>query len=375
MRGNRARGIVLIALTACSSQADSSRELSVPRIELEEIVRIGSVDGPEELRFTRAGPLTVDPSSGEIVVGDPGSGTIRVFDRHGEFLRTFGGRGEGPGELPDDQFVLDVARDTVLVLDRDRFVVFDRNGRHLETGRLEIDARLVLPMAVAADSMGWTMWAMDVAPDRPGETLERYYRIDLQDRELGDPFFEIVHRTDELGILSEQERAVPVGTGLISVPGPEYELLFYPRPGADPRILRFEVPPVPVPPTAFAEYSETERARCGEAGDPDRCLEATESRIERMSARPIPETRPVAGGLRGSRAGLVLVRRADLDPTPYENDDPGTWDLVSVDEGRVGSVEFSARFRPRWLGADEVWGFDLDALDVPYVVGYRMLRH
>jgi hypothetical protein len=70
----------------------------VPPWQLEEELRIGSVDGEGPTTFGELKALVVD-SAGRIVVLESQAQEIRSFDRNGRHLATFGGKGGGPGEF------------------------------------------------------------------------------------------------------------------------------------------------------------------------------------------------------------------------------------------------------------------------------------
>jgi len=363
---------VLVGLTACSPQADVVVGDLIPTLHLEEIVRIGTMEGPEETQFSSPGALDIDPDTREIFVGDAVSGNIRVFDRHGQFLRSFGRRGQGPGEF-NEMPVFSVARDTVLVLDRTRMHLFDRDGGYLKSAMFKMADGLALPMGVYADSRGWVGLTMEMDPYAGGRgAFERYYRIDARDAVVEEPFFEVHHREETQGLFFQQQRAAVVGDGFVTTTGPEYELRYHPTPQSEPLLLRFEVAPVPVSPDALKEYASARRGRCEGSGNPTRCLKLADDRIAETASRPVPAKRPVVGGLQGSSVGLVLVKRADLDPTPFHDGGDTRWDLVHVDGHLVGALDFPPGFSPRWLTEGEVWGFQLGDYDVPFVVGYRL---
>ena len=64
---------------------------------LVEDLRIGALDGREELTFGRVSQMAVGPDGSIFVFDDPAT-AIRQFDSTGAFLRTLGRRGQGPGE-------------------------------------------------------------------------------------------------------------------------------------------------------------------------------------------------------------------------------------------------------------------------------------
>lgn len=67
------------------------------QVELTEILRIGAIEGPEELLFSRiaGGKILND---GRIALADAGSREVRQYTSDGTFLKSHGREGEGPGE-------------------------------------------------------------------------------------------------------------------------------------------------------------------------------------------------------------------------------------------------------------------------------------
>src|SRR5688500_9686897 len=64
---------------------------------LVEDLRIGALEGREELTFGRVSQMAVGRDGSIFVFDDPAT-AIRQFDSTGAFLRTLGRRGQGPGE-------------------------------------------------------------------------------------------------------------------------------------------------------------------------------------------------------------------------------------------------------------------------------------
>lgn len=60
-------------------------------------LRIGTLDGPEELTF--GAPIPRLRSDGRVLVADALASEVRLFDADGTHRATFGGAGEGPGEF------------------------------------------------------------------------------------------------------------------------------------------------------------------------------------------------------------------------------------------------------------------------------------
>ena len=110
--------LVVAGTGACGSDSDPDGGASgledmdaVPRVELEEEVRIGSVDDPD-YGFSRVGSVDVD-EEGNLYVYEFADTEIRVYSPDGELLRRFGGEGDGPGEFSGLTVTFGVQGDTV----------------------------------------------------------------------------------------------------------------------------------------------------------------------------------------------------------------------------------------------------------------------
>lgn len=109
----------MVALIACSGGAEDLPEITVDTLSsgrvvvtnpdgvldlpadewsLEEVVRVGTVDGATEEMFGWITDVELGPD-GLIYVLDAQASNVRVFEDTGRFVRTIGGPGSGPGEL------------------------------------------------------------------------------------------------------------------------------------------------------------------------------------------------------------------------------------------------------------------------------------
>ena len=64
---------------------------------IEQLVRIGAVEGEEAYQFHQIYSLAMD-AEGILYVGNNQTGSVRVFRPDGSFVREFGRKGRGPGE-------------------------------------------------------------------------------------------------------------------------------------------------------------------------------------------------------------------------------------------------------------------------------------
>lgn len=126
---------LVVAAAAGGCESGSSREQGPgpggPVIGLEPDLRIGVVEGAEELQFGAIGALALD-SAGAVYVGDRDNYEVRKFDRNGEFQLRFGGRGEGPGDLGVIRglAVLNGERVAVVDITNRRVSLFDGSTGH-----------------------------------------------------------------------------------------------------------------------------------------------------------------------------------------------------------------------------------------------------
>jgi hypothetical protein len=89
--------------------------LQLPRWELEEVLRIGSMDGERD-SFSRISGVREAPNRESFLL-DPGLPGVLVFDARGSFVRRIGRRGQGPGELMAP-VSWGIARDTLWIADQ-----------------------------------------------------------------------------------------------------------------------------------------------------------------------------------------------------------------------------------------------------------------
>lgn len=101
---------------------------------LVEELRIGVLDGPEELIFGFINELAPDADGG-VYVFDAQVPALRYYDAAGNYVRTLGGSGSGPGEYRDAALGLAVRSDGRIVM-RDprnnRLNVYEADGTPFE---------------------------------------------------------------------------------------------------------------------------------------------------------------------------------------------------------------------------------------------------
>ncbi len=163
----------LIALAACGGSERGEDSLVVERTtvgdtttvrtvsgsawgdtaRLVEEVRIGALDGPEEVTFGSIAQVAVG-DDGSMHVFDGQAVVIRKFDSAGKFVRTIGRRGQGPGELgmPLGAHFLSDGRLAVYDGRNSRITTYSPEGEPLETWPVQLNVRMMTGNAFAADS-------------------------------------------------------------------------------------------------------------------------------------------------------------------------------------------------------------------------------
>ena len=110
-------------------ELDITRDSEV-RLEVREVFRLGSVDGPdEETLFGRVLGVQLD-DDGNVYVLDGLAPAVRVFDSDGRYVRSLGGRGAGPGEFmrPNGLIITEDGRLWVRDTGNRRYEVFESDG-------------------------------------------------------------------------------------------------------------------------------------------------------------------------------------------------------------------------------------------------------
>lgn len=133
------RGVALVVqailLAACGSEAGSSGmdPGDLPQPQLEEVLRLGVVDGREGEEFGNIRGLTVTEND-ELWVIETRSAMLRRFSEDGTFLGTSGREGQGPGEFQDVRDLEPLPDGGVLVLESNlgRVYHYDVDGSFVE---------------------------------------------------------------------------------------------------------------------------------------------------------------------------------------------------------------------------------------------------
>lgn len=127
--------IVILLFTACSDNSSDKKPVNrIPTIEIENELLIGLESEADSVTQILGQPVgIVTDKDGNIYIGDKASLTIKVFDEDGNYLKSLGGRGRGPNEFHDINFMGIAPNDNILVLDRGnfRYTTISKDGEYV----------------------------------------------------------------------------------------------------------------------------------------------------------------------------------------------------------------------------------------------------
>lgn len=123
--------VLLCAALVLLPQPRLSAQSEIPRWRVVRDATAGAGEGPGAL--TEVGPVTVG-RDGRLYVGQPQDGVVRVYDARGRYLREIGRSGEGPGEF-ERQSGMGWRGDTLWVSDfvQARISLFGPDGRFVRS--------------------------------------------------------------------------------------------------------------------------------------------------------------------------------------------------------------------------------------------------
>lgn len=359
-------------------------------------LRVGAVDGSEEETFGSI-EYVRGTAEGGVLVYDGQAQALRRFDARGAFARRIGGKGGGPGEhghvnglalLPDGRWALWDAPGA-------RVNFYAAGGDFLTSVSLPITGWFMQD-GLHADRSGMLYaWAMlERAPNSFTVSKAGYVRFDsaaaVQDTlvwpDWGVKETVLTASSADGGSStattvpwapSAQAEFHPAG-GIVSAPGGEPYVWYRLVEGSKP--LRVERSHTPVP-VSSTEASER-RAQ----------IERTMKRLSpswNWTGPAIPAAKPAIRGLASGVDGRVWVRvytpgeaipteqLAPLQDIPnppirLTTREPELWDVFSVDGQLLARVRPPARTRLLSFNGNHAWGVQLDSLDVPYAVRFRI---
>jgi hypothetical protein len=376
------------------------RTLNLPRWDLVEEFRLGSVDGEHDA-FVRPWGVKRD-NRGRLYVLDGGLPALRVFEPTGSFVHQIGRPGEGPGEytapvsfgfLGDTVWVVDgtsrrvafftmegeVLGDLALdperpgverplpfnVLGDDDFVIVippgpDRFFRGHGVGRVIFEQRIVRRNRTG--SRADTMVTYSVEPgfmitqaDADGFTVIPYRPI----AQL--PLLSFYGERDEITEI-DRTPATRADEG-------EFRVTIRRPDGTMVAERRFRYRPVPISGTVKDSIREELGSRFNVNGDPQATRKYIGIALDHLA---LPDyLPPVSGGIAVGEDGTRWIPRESLPgvtPTTYLVTDASLSPIAMV------MLPPNALQLTGWITRESLWVVEKDELDVQYLIRYRIIR-
>lgn len=365
-----------------------------PERGLEEVYRLGGLEGPEEEAFSSEPPVAVD-EDGLLYALHRDRGEIAVFDSAGEFERWIrGGRGEGPGEFRFPSRMGFVG-DTLWVRNRTppRISRFLRDGTHVGTDPVRVDPGYRTTAGVQGvsgyleDGRAWLVPdGFLMAMGEPPEELAAPFLLGDRRMETRDTLFTWRAgrgRLAGVGFAPLPEppfhHVAPNGSGVLVVewteghPG-EIELHRFSSRGTEVGAWTLPVSASSVPGAVRDSLVEAGRDRVREARR--RALErglSEESAPSVPTADEVEETAylpshfpPIRDALLGLDGTIWLQRAEGLAEGP--------WVALSPEGTPIFRVRLPPGVRLRQASRDAVWATTSDEVGVPYVVRWNVVN-
>ncbi len=385
------RLLPILLLWGCegSQPADEepSTEGELPLWTLEEDLRIGH-EGESTTALVAVRDLAVSVG-GQIAVLSSLEGQVRIFDPEGDFVRFIGSRGQGPGEIRDREYRVGAIADTFWIAEQRWVHTYDPAGRALDSRPLLMEPDPTAPFhpteivrlhgghhavllfswdppaggppgrtVVLAPGGGETFSFDHPAPDPPRTVLLFEGGRGPESVPISNGFepsaYPAFHPGGRFVVRVDEDRP--------SAPGPHEVRLTLLAPSGE--VLRAATLPFEarsVPP------SEVERRRRREARRIGSFFGGEEAAFERFRREvPVPDYFLEVHAVHATDAGGLWIAPQGVPGTPWLVLDP---DLVP-----------QARVQPpdgvtlRRVGDEAAWGVAYDALGVPTVVRYRIVR-
>lgn len=384
---------------ACADSPPDSSGTSASRVadwEAEVEARIGSLDDPDQW-LTPVSQVVIGPEE-RIYIAQPMDGSIRLYDSRGTLVSAVGRRGEGPGEfgvLGQIGFV----GDTLYVLDTGlgRVNFFSADGEFLSSrswtpGYLRGSGVVYAPSV----PLGFVLLSDGTSLVKPGMSVQGEPNVGP----LRIPFLRIGQPSNVIDTIAWEELAAPsveltkLGT-VFRIPAPFHNhplsemmpdgsgVVIVDRaaaPDLDQSSFRvtslgssgdtlfsklFRFTPVPM------SNDEVRRAIESVSVSPqDQENPPSRSEIERALRRQglIPAALMPVTGFAVGQDGKIWLRREN------EPGDSILWNILDREGRPLGALRLPATHSVVAARGNVMAALELDALDVPYVVRYRIGR-
>ncbi len=353
-----------------------------PAWTLEETFRVGGIDGGPDAEFGLVAAVDVD-SDGNVYVLDQQARQIRVYNPDGSLRSVIGGPGGGPGEFGPGLMGMFEHRDTVWGIDvaGQGLQGFDDTGERIAQAPFDLTGGV--PLRMDETAQGLLAQRRGVMPG--GSMVEG----------AGDPIAVIRGEVDTLMTLPPGESfSMQGGVPQLSFFQPEplwdaaddggiawgtnkvYRIHITDLNGTTVRIVERELEAQPV--TEAIERglrSAVLRQMSQASGAPEEML------APMLEQATFAETLPIIAQVILGEDGFLWVQRIgqvreQMDSEDFDIQDLGSpiWDIFDAEGRYLGDLRVPDRFQPLRLIDDALWGIQLDDLDVPSVVGMRVVR-
>ena len=347
--------------------------------QIEEIVRIGEIEGDDPYIFGNIRDVCIDPD-GRTFILDDRARQIRIFDANGLHVRTVGRQGEGPGEFqmpigmtwaPDGNlWVVDVANS--------RFTVFTPDGDLLSTHRREL-------VGYSATWQG--AFATDGALYEPGSSIDPgtgqsrrvYIRQVLQDGKLGEtdrfdlpdfntPFYRVEFQGGAMNLripyAPEPSWIFDGNDGIWVATGDQYRFWHQSLTGETTRIVELARVSVAV------SDSERTTARNGI----ERILQRVAGGVDQVDFSKIPRHKPAHGPIVLDDQGYIWVVQTLPESPSADNSTPLTvFDIFDPDGRYLGPLTVRiAKWPIPVIAAGRIVGVIREDSGLERVIVYRI---
>ena len=361
----------------------SSAHASAQQWSAQRVLSIGENQGIE---FAEIAAIALAPD-GRFFVLDRQQTRVYEFSIAGKLERSFGKRGAGPGEL--SQLTLDLlyTNGQLAVIDglNQRISLFTVDGTLVHSRPLPFFAGMPMGWAAAGNRLVYLSRALPAVPGGQPSTTTRHTVLSLDPRgnAPADTLLRVELPADtEMGTTGSAIRLkmnlrVPrlqlVGDGnkrVLLAQSDTYRIRVMTEDGKASSWLSRNI--------TRHRYSGAEVARIRQSADS--IMNAAMARGAaaagggRGMPRPeveyvLPEFAPAVSALVAGDAFVLVSRTPEA-----ELGKPVDWDILGYDNKLLGTIRLPARFQPRALLRDRLYGIEKDDLDVQSVAIYRIAR-
>ena len=341
-------------------------------------VTIGDREGEDPYMFYQVSDAT-KLTDGRIVVANSGDRQLRVFDAKGIHLEAWGGRGEGPGELPELVQVEPWPGDSIAAWfgPRRGITLFDANGNFGRNIYLELDSQdpgavFIQPAAVMAGGLILAGQHPHVTDPVVVEVRDAEGRLRSSlGKHPGDERYITPDGYRDSPIFAALTMQVPWGDLVIHNLNNRYEIKAFAHDGSLARIVRRDHAARAPSREEIDAYIEERVSWYPVDLSSDEIEEYMAETRKRLMSLPVAEKMPAFASVRVDRLNHLWVE--EYEPPGQER--PGSVWTVFDPEGRVlGFVETPEGLGIFEIGEDYILGRSWDQFDVEHVQVWPLQR-